>query len=104
MVLQLTGRVDENGKLIVDIPPGSGLAAGDEVAITVHTHQQAPTEAVTYTEAELNELRGLLTVPPMTGQQASAAGLVGGWEHKNIQDSVDWVARQRRQRRERRSW
>lgn len=104
MVLQLTGRVDENGKLIVDIPPGSGLAAGDEVAITVHTYQQAPTEAVTYTEAELNELIALLKPNPKTGAEIVASGVVGAWADENIASGVGWTAEQRERRAAKNRW
>ena len=54
-----------------------------------------------FTEEEIKEL---LTFIPTSGAEIAAMGLIGGWEHKGITDSVEWVNEQRRQRRERNKW
>lgn len=54
----------------------------------------------------VEEVEELLRPPKkrLTGPEIVAAGLVGGWEHKGITDSVEWLAAQRRSRRERNQW
>lgn len=50
------------------------------------------------------ELAALIQPEPKTGAEIIALGHTGGWEHKGIEDSVEWVSELRRQRREKRGW
>lgn len=87
--LKLCGRITEEGRLEVDLPPG--VPAGDaRVTIEIPTTEE-------WTAHELTEA---LTIEPLTGAEIVAAGLIGGWE--GSEDGVDWIDSQRRERRERR--
>ena len=46
----------------------------------------------------------MLTFTPKTGKEIVEQGLIGGWEHKGITDSVEWVEEQRRKIKERNRW
>ncbi len=52
------------------------------------------------------EVDQLLQTPDkrLSGPEIVKAGLLGAWEGKGITDSVEWLAEQRRKRRERNSW
>jgi hypothetical protein len=50
------------------------------------------------------EIEALMRPNPKTGAEIIAAGHTGGWEHKSISDSVEWLQNRRRQRREKRGW
>jgi hypothetical protein len=50
----------------------------------------------------LEDLDRALQTTPMTGADIVKAGLVGGWENAEIEDSARWVEEQRQARRERR--
>jgi hypothetical protein len=93
MVIQLNGRITEDGDLELDLP--SGLPAG-EARITI----EIPTE----TEWSADELARALRTEPLSGAEIVKAGLTGGWADAGITDSAAWVAEQRQKRREARGW
>lgn len=86
--LRLRGRITEEGRLEVDLPPGT--PAG-EARVTIEV---PPAER--WSPQEIAEA---LRIEPLTGAEILAAGLAGGWE--GIEDGAEWVARRRRERRER---
>jgi len=45
-----------------------------------------------------------MKIEPMTGKEIVEAGLLGGWEHLGIEDSVAWVEEQRRKHRRQFNW
>lgn len=94
MTLQLKGYVKE-GKLHVDLPPD---VPDGEVTVIV---EPETTHLPTWTDAELGEM---LRPDPKTGAESVALGHTGGWAHLGITDGAEWVAEQRRKRRERRKW
>ena len=91
MVIQLSGRITDSGKLELDLP--SGLPPG-EARITI----EVPADS-DWTSEELDRA---LQVTPLTGAEIVEAGLLGGWSDAGISDSTAWVEEQRRRRRERR--
>lgn len=93
MVIELNGRITEEGELELDLP--SGLPAG-KARIRI----EIPTEAG-WTSAELDRA---LQTEPLTGAEIVEAGLVGGWAEEGISDSAAWVEEQRRKMRERSRW
>ena len=56
----------------------------------------------TWTNEELAEL--LRPKRPLTGKEIVEAGLLGGWEDRGIEDSVEWVRQQRAARRRKINW
>jgi hypothetical protein len=91
MVIELNGRITEEGELKLDLP--SGLPAG-EARITI----EIPSDTE-WTSADLDRV---LQTAPMTGAEIVKAGLLGGWEDSGISDGAGWVDEQRQTRRERR--
>jgi hypothetical protein len=86
--LQLRGRITDEGRLEVDLPPGTPPG---EARVTIElpaTGRWNP-----------QEIAEALKIEPLTGAQIIAAGLAGGWE--GIEDGAEWVDRRRRERRER---
>jgi hypothetical protein len=67
------------------------LPAG-EAQVTIETAPEAG-----WAPAELAQA---LRIEPMTGAEIVAAGIAGGWEGEGIDDSGDWVERQRRELRQ----
>lgn len=59
-------------------------------------------EPETWDSEELQQL--LSDNHPMTTQEIVEAGLFGGWEDMQIQDSLEWVQRQRAKTRGRNTW
>lgn len=94
LTLHLKGQVTSDGQLLVELP--EKLPPGD-VDITI----EIPNADEQFTASEIKEL---LTFTPTSGAEVVAAGLVGGWEDKNITDPVAWVEEQRRKQREQRTW
>jgi hypothetical protein len=91
MVIELNGRITEEGELKLDLP--SGLPAG-EARITI----EIPSDRG-WTSTDLDRM---LRVAPMSGVEIVKAGLLGGWEDAGIHDGASWVDEQRQTRRERR--
>lgn len=94
LTLHIKGQVTADGQLVFELP--DNLPPGD-VDITI----DIPDVDEQFTPSEV---RDLLTFIPTSGADVVAAGLVGGWEHKNITDPVVWVDEQRRKQREQREW
>lgn len=94
VTIRLKGQVTPEGQLLFDVP--DNLPPG-EVDITI----EVPNLDEQFTEEEIKEL---LTFKPASGAEVVAKGLVGGWEHKGITDSVAFVEELRRKQRERRGW
>lgn len=46
------------------------------------------------------ELEAMLKTEPLTGAEIVEGGFVGGWEHRGIHDSVEFLEQLRRKRRE----
>lgn len=95
IVIEVTGRITENGELEVKLP--DGLPAGEVQVQIVLNPPERPVEPETWDQDELAEL---LRIEPLSGAEIIAAGLAGGWEDKGITDSSTWVEEQRRKRRE----
>lgn len=53
-----------------------------------------------FTEEEIKEM--LKPKKPLTGKEMVERGFVGGWEDMGIEDSVEWVAQQRKKHDEER--
>ncbi len=110
MPIHVKATVNEDGKLIADLPADSGLSAGDEVEVTIHTAVPEPAsdEDVTWTEAEIADIMSRLNSTPMTGKDAYESGLlddvIGSWADMGIDDPVEWLEEQRRKRRKRFEW
>lgn len=90
-VIELTGRITEEGKLEFELP--EGLPPG-EVQIRIERIEPLSEE----------EVAELLKTTPMTGAEIVAAGLLGGWSDLGIEDGQAWVEEQRRKRKARRGW
>jgi hypothetical protein len=86
-ILELRGRITEEGRLEVDLPPG---VPPGEARVTI---ELPSTEG--WSKQELAEA---LKVEPLKGAEILAAGLTGGWE--GVESGADWVGRRRRERRE----
>ena len=89
-VIELTGRINHEGKLEVDLP--EGLPPG-EVRVRI---ERAGVEPLTEEEVER-----LMRTEPTTGAAIVAEGLTGGWRDLGIEDGQAWVEEQRRKRTER---
>lgn len=97
VMIQLTGKITENGKLEVELP--EGLPPGD-VQITLQTaapaEEEIPWEDRPWTDEEITEM---MRVTPKTGAEIVAeikGGLIGdGWSDVTI-SGAEWVEEQRR--------
>jgi hypothetical protein len=89
--IELAGRINEQGSLEVELPPG--LPPSD--AIVTIDLIPAPLQP--------DELSYLLTTEPLPGADIIEAGLIGGWSEEEIPDGQAWVDSQRQKRREQRS-
>lgn len=90
----LTGHITEDGKLEIELP--EGLPAGEvEVMLQVGKQSEVEDDDAPLTPEEIAELIIPKPVP---------AHLIvgGGWEHKGIEDSVEWVNNLRRKEEQRR--
>jgi len=94
VTIHIKGRITADG--LLQFEPPRNLPPG-EVEITL----QIPEGNESFTDEEIKDL---LTFTPTSGADVVAAGLVGGWEHKGITDSVAFVEELRRKQREQRSW
>jgi hypothetical protein len=92
-IIELTGRINQEGKLEVDLP--EGLPPG-EVRVRIER-----TEIEPLTEEEVERL---MRTEPLTGAEIVAGGLTGGWRDLGIEDGQTWVEEQRRKRKARRAW
>jgi hypothetical protein len=90
-----------DGRIEVDLP--DDVIEGEiEVKVPVERDMVSIEEPQPlWTDEELAEL---IKPDPKTGAEIIALGHTGGWEHKGIEDSVEWVQELRRQRRENRGW
>ncbi len=95
-ILHLTGKITEDGKLVVELP--EGLPSGD-VELTLKVSEEEDPENRPWTEEELREA---FVFTPKSGAEIIAAGLTGGWEDHGITDSAAWVEEVRRKQEERR--
>jgi hypothetical protein len=93
VTIRFKGEVTPEGQLVFDTP--DNLPPGD-VQITLEF-----SDGETFSE---DEIQDLLNFTPKSGAEVVAAGLTGGWEHKEISDPVAWVEEQRRKQRERHGW
>jgi hypothetical protein len=90
-----------DGKIEADLP--DDVIEGEiELKVPVERDVISDDDAIPlWTDEELAEL---IKPNPKTGAEIVALGHTGGWEHKGIEDSVEWLAELRRQRREKRGW
>ena len=96
----------EAGKLVFDLPED---LPDDEFELVIKVSREGVTEtpvAIEDDETPLTdeEIAEMMRPEPKTGAEIVALGHTGGWEHKGITDSVEWVKEQRRKRRERLGW
>ena len=102
-LIQLTGKINEQGQLEVDLP--KGLPTG-EVKLTMEfsgTTDDLPWEDRPWTD---EELEALLKTEPKTGAEIAEWLLnenITGWEHIGM-TGEEWVEEQRRKDRERSKW
>ena len=89
----------KDGKIEVDLPENA-LEGEVELRVAVDIQLENQPEPL-WTDEELAKL---IKPDPKPGAEIVALGHTGGWEHKGIEDSVEWVKEQRRQRREQRGW
>jgi len=92
-----------NGELIVDLPEN---VSDGEVEVTIPVSDGDHLSLSQEEEQPLSdeEIDKLMQPEPKTGAEIIAAGHTGGWEHKGITDSVEWIKERRRKRREKRGW
>jgi hypothetical protein len=90
----------KDGKITVDLP--ENVVDGEVIIeIPVETDKPLPQNDQPLTDEEID---ALMKPNPKTGAEIIALGHTGGWEHKGITDSVEWVLEQRRKHREKRGW
>ncbi len=90
VLIQLTGKITENGKLEVDLP--EGLPPGD-VQVTI----EMPVEEAVLIDEEIAEL--IQPKPIKSGAEIVARlEAEGGWEDLGINDGAEWVQEQRRKK------
>ncbi len=92
-VIELPGRINQEGKLEVELP--EGLPPG-EVRVRIERPES--------TSLHDEKIQRLMETDPLSGSAIVAAGLTGGWRDLNIPDGQAWTEEQRRQRKERRTW
>jgi hypothetical protein len=91
-----------NGKIEVDLP--ENVTDGEvELFVPVESHAQL-TADMDNSPLTDEEIENMINPNPKSGAEIVALGHTGGWENKGITDSVEWVAEQRRKRREKRGW
>jgi hypothetical protein len=92
-VIELTGRINQEGKLEVELP--AGVPPG-KVRVRIERTANEPLSD--------EETARLMQTTPATGAEIVAAGLTGVWRDQDIGDGQTWVEEQRRQRKDRRTW
>jgi len=97
VTLRLTGHINRNGELRVDLPPG---VPPGEVDVII-TMTSAPASDATWTDDEISRV---IRVTPRSGEEIAAMldEAEDGYHH--IADSARWVDEQRNKRREDRQW
>lgn len=106
--VELKGHITEDGKLEIELP--QNFVSGD-VDVWLKLKRAARNDEGDEEEADRppftdEEIRELLTFTPKSGKEIVESGLIGGWEHMGIEDSVEWVNQLRKKEEERRdnSW
>lgn len=92
-VIELAGRITQDGKLEVELP--EGMSPG-EVRVRIERAESEPLPD--------DDVDHLMLTEPITGAAIVAAGLTGGWSDQDIEDGQTWVDDQRRKRKDRRAW
>ena len=90
-----------DGKIEAELPDNA-VEGEIELRIVVETESsdiQAPDPG--WSDEELGRV---VDPQPKSGAEIVASGHTGGWEHKGIEDSVEWIKAQRARRRESRGW
>jgi hypothetical protein len=102
VMFKLSGKINEYGKLEVDLPEG---IAPEEVLVTIESIEE-DVDSVTpfWTEEELQEINAPRI--PKTGAEIAQSILEegGGWEHLGITDSEEYVQELRRKRQNKLKW
>ncbi len=90
----------KNGKINVDLP--ENVVDGEIIIeIPVETASPVPQNDQPLTDEEID---ALMKPNPKPGSEIVKNPAIGSWAHKGITDSVEWVAEQRRKRREKIGW
>jgi hypothetical protein len=102
VMFKLPGKINEHGKLEVDLPEG---IAPEEVLVTIESIEDDADSATPFwTEEEL----AILNAPhsPKTGAEIAARIREegGGWEHLGITDSEAYIQEQRQKRQNSLRW
>lgn len=92
-VIELIGRINQEGKLEVELPEGTPPG---EVRVRIERPEHEPMAD--------DAIEALLKTDPAPGSTIVAAGLTGGWQGLGISDGQAWVDEHRRQRKARRAW
>ncbi len=100
VAIRLKGYVTETGDIEVEIP--KDFPAG-EVMLTIEAVEAVvvPIDEPPLTDAEIEEL---MRPKPKTGAEIAKNPAIGSWADMGIVDSVEWLAEQRRKRREQNQW
>lgn len=110
VAIRLDAYVDENGEIRVHVPDDFPRDQPVELEIRVKPEASTSVELPPEEEAELDkDIQESLEIIRQGGENRTGAEIAawilehgGGWEHKGISDSVEWLAEQRRQSRARR--
>lgn len=91
-----------NGKIEIDLPEN---VTDGVVKVQIPVEGENPSAPIVDDSPLTDEeIENMINPNPKSGAEIVALGHTGGWEHKGITDSVEWVAEQRRKRREKRGW
>lgn len=90
----------KNGKITVDLP--ENVVDGEVIIeIPVETDPSMLENDQPLTDDEID---ALMKPNPKPGSEIVKNPAIGSWANKGITDSVEWVAEQRRKRRENTGW
>ncbi len=110
VTITINGYMTETGKLVFDLPDD---LPGDEFELVIKVSRKISQDKITEIPVAIEDdeppltdedIAEMMRPEPKSGAEIIALGHTGGWEHKGITDSVEWVKEQRRKRRERLGW
>ena len=98
MAIELDAVIDENGDLRARVPAGTPPGKTkiwwpQPAQKPEHISKERP-----WTDAEI---KAMLVSHPKSGAEIAQSDAIGGWEHLGITDSVAYIEKIRRQRKDR---